>query len=48
VHIVISAIAKGLHSNACAGFEGSGKTLKERDLHFHVVGLQIALDYLTQ
>jgi hypothetical protein len=40
--------AKGLHSGAHASFESSGKALKNNDLYFLVVGLQIAVEDSTQ
>jgi hypothetical protein len=40
--------AKGLHSGAQTSFESSGKALKNNDLYFLVVGLQIAMEDSTQ
>jgi hypothetical protein len=40
--------AKGLPSGAQTSFENSGKTLKNNDLFFFAVGLQIAMEDSTQ
>jgi hypothetical protein len=40
--------AKGLHAGAQTSFENSGKALTNNDLCFFAVGLQIAMEDLTQ